>query len=111
MSHGNRQRGPIGRISGLTRIESADIISRVRAAEPVSRAATVESRTPRQRSFAEALERNERGLGRAEPLPSRQHEPRPLPPPAKGREEPLDPPQRPPESFIGLLWWKVKGEP
>jgi hypothetical protein len=111
MSHGHRRRGPIGRISGLTRVESADVISRVRATEPVSRAATIESRTPRQRSFAEALERNERGLGRSEPLPLREPESRPLPPLPRGKEELPEPPERLPESFLGLLWWKVKGPP
>jgi len=109
MSHGNRQRGPIGRISGLTRVESADVISRVRATEPVSRAATIESRTPRQRSFSEALERNERGLGRSEPLPLSEAERRSLPPPVRAREELPTLPERPPDSFLGLLWWKVKG--
>jgi hypothetical protein len=98
MSHGHRHRGPIGRIS------------RVRAAEPVSRAATVESRTPRQRSFSEALERNERGLGRSEPLPLSEAERRPLPPPVRAREELPGLPERLPDTFLGLLWWKVKGQ-
>jgi hypothetical protein len=110
MSHGHRQRGPIGRISGLTRVESADIISRVRAAEPVSRAATVESRAPRQRSFSEALERNERGLSRSEPLPLSEAERRPLPPPMRAKEELPGLPERLPDTFLGLLWWKVKGQ-
>ncbi|HEX8701906.1 MAG TPA: hypothetical protein VF815_23965 [Myxococcaceae bacterium] len=109
MSHGSRQRGPIGRISGLTRVESADIISRVRATEPVSRAATIESRTPRQRSFSDALERNERGLGRSEPLTSSAPAHRPLPPPVRAREELPGLPERLPDTFLGLLWWKVKG--
>jgi hypothetical protein len=108
MGHGNRSRGPVGRIAGLSRVESADVIARVRGPERVSGAAAIESRLPAQRSFAEALERNERGLGRSEPLPSR--EVRPLPPPVRQREEDLlQLPERPPDTFLGLLWWKVKG--
>ncbi|HLL06784.1 MAG TPA: hypothetical protein VK539_39790 [Myxococcaceae bacterium] len=109
MSHGHRQRGPIGRVSGLTRVESADTISRVRAAEPISRAATIESRVPRQRTFSEALERNERGLGRAEPLVPSEAGRRPLPPPVRAREELPGLPERLPDTFLGLLWLKMKG--
>ena len=109
MGHGHRSRSPIGRISGLPRVESADIISRVRSAERISGAAAVESRMPTQRSFAEALERNGRGLVSAEPLPL-PTPPRPLPPPVRQREEEsLELPERLPDSFLGLLWWKVKG--
>jgi hypothetical protein len=108
MSHGRRQREPIGRIAGLSRVESADTISRVRAAEPISRSAAIASRTPTQRSFAEALERNGRGLGRSEPIPVREPV-RPLPPPARMKDDSLEPPEPLPETFLGLLWWKVKG--
>ncbi|MBN1206463.1 MAG: hypothetical protein JXB05_16365 [Myxococcaceae bacterium] len=108
MGHGRRSRGPIGRISGMSRVESADVISRIRGPERISRAAAIESRLPAQRSFAEALERNERGLGRAEPLPS--PELRPLPPPVRQREDDsLALPEPLPDTFLGLLWWKVKG--
>jgi len=106
---GHRQRGPIGRVSGLTRVESADTISRVRATAPVSRAASIQSRVPRERSFSDALERNERGLGRAEPLPLREAERRPLPPPVRAREELPGLPERLPDTFLGLLWMKMKG--
>lgn len=109
MSHGRRQRGPIDRVSGLTRVESADTISRVRATEPVSRAATIQSRTPRERSFSDALERNERGLGRGEPLAPREAERRSLPPPVRAREELPGLPERLPDTFLGLLWLKMKG--
>ena len=107
MGYGNKPRSPVGRISGLNRVESADVISRVRSTERVSGAAAVDTRMPAQRTFAEALERNGRGLVRAEPLP----EPvRPLPPPARWSEEELRKvPERLPDSFVGLLWWKVKG--
>ncbi len=109
MGRGHRSRSPVGRISGLTRVESADIISRVRSAERISGAAAVNARIPTQRSFAEALERNGRGLVRAEPLPSPESS-RPLPPPVRQREEELrELPERLPDSFLGLLWWKVKG--
>jgi hypothetical protein len=99
----------VGRVSGLSRVESADIISRVRSAERVSGAAPIDTRVPQQRSFAEALERNSRGLFSSEPLPSPEPSPRPLPPPARREDEPLELPERLPDSFLGLLWWKVKG--
>ncbi|WP_224240687.1 hypothetical protein [Hyalangium gracile] len=109
MAHGHRARGPVGRIGGLSRVESADVISRVRSAERVSGAAVVDLRVPQQRTFAEALERTSRGLGRSEPLPSPERS-RPLPPPVRQREsDSLAPPERLPDSFLGLLWWKVKG--
>jgi hypothetical protein len=110
MGHGHRSRTPIGRIAGLTRVESADIISRVRSAERVSGAAALESGLPQRRSFAEALERNGRGLVRADPLPLPESQRRPLPPPTRRNEdETLEVPERLPDSFLGLLWWKVKG--
>jgi hypothetical protein len=109
MSHGHKPRGPVGRVSGLNRVESADTISRVRSTERISGAAAISTRMPQQRSFAEALERNGRGVGRSEPLPLPEP-PRPLPPPVRLREdEALEPPERLPDSFLGLLWWKVKG--
>ncbi|WP_224372514.1 hypothetical protein [Hyalangium versicolor] len=110
MSHGHRSRGPVGRISGLPRVESADVIARVRSTERVSGATAVDARMPQQRSFAEALERNSRGLVRSEPLPLPEPQRRPLPPPVRLREDAsLEAPERLPESFLGLLWWKVKG--
>jgi hypothetical protein len=109
MGHGPRSRSPVGRISGLSRVESADVISRVRSAERISGAAAIDSRMPTQRSFAEALERQSQGLFRAEPLPS--PEPlRPLPPPVRrAGDESLELPERLPDTFLGLLWWKMKG--
>lgn len=109
MSHGRTPRGPIGRVSALSRVESADTITRVRATERVSGPVAIESRMP-ARTFAEALERTERGLGRSEPLPAVAPRPRALPSPERRREEDVLAPPRPlPESFLGLLWWKVKG--
>ena len=109
MGHGHRSRGPVGRISGLPRIESAENISRVRSTERVSGATAIGSRMPVQRTFAEALERNGRGLFRSEPLPSPEPH-RPLPPPVRlNEEEARALPERLPDTFIGLLWWKMKG--
>lgn len=110
MGHGHRSRGPVGRVSGLSRVENADVISRVRSAERVSGAAPIATRVPQQRSFAEALDRNGRGLVSSEPLPQPEPERRPLPAPVRRREdESLALPERLPDSFLGLLWWKVKG--
>jgi hypothetical protein len=106
MAYGHKPRDPVGRIAGLPRVESADVISRVRAAERVSGAAAVGSRSP-ERSFAAALERNSRGLVSSEPLPS--PEPRRLlPPPVRREEDDLRVPEPLPDTFLGLLWWKVK---
>jgi hypothetical protein len=107
MAYGYKPREPIGRISGLPRIENAEVISRVRAAERVSGAAAIESRLPPERSFAAALERNGRGLVSSEPLPLPEPR-RPLPPPERREEDALRVPERLPDTFIGLLWWKVK---
>jgi len=106
MGHGYKSRSPVGRISGLSRVESADVIPRVRATERISGAAAIESRMPPERSFAAALERQGRGLVSSEPLPSPEP-PRPLPPPARGEDTP-ELPERLPDTFMGLLWWKVK---
>ncbi|KFE68696.1 hypothetical protein [Hyalangium minutum] len=106
MGYGYKGRSPVGRISGLPRVESADVVSRVRATERVSGAAAIESRMPPERSFAAVLERQGRGLVSSEPLPSSEPE-RPLPPPARGADLP-ELPERIPDSFVGLLWWKMK---
>lgn len=106
MAHGYKGRSPVGRISGLPRVESADVISRVRATERISGAAAIESRMTPERSFASVLERKGQGLVSSEPLPSPEPE-RPLPPPARGADLP-ELPERLPDTFMGLLWWKVK---
>lgn len=105
MAYGYKPREPVGRISGLPRVESADVISRVRAAERVSKVAALDPRLPPERSFAAALERHSQGLVRSEPLPQPR---RPLPPPVRGAEEALRTAEPLPDSFLGLLWWKVK---
>jgi len=106
MTYGYKPRDPVGRIAGLPRVESADVISRVRATERVSRTAAIESRLSQERSFAAALERNGRGLVSSEPLPMPER--RPLPPPVRREEDDLRMPERLPDTFLGLLWWKVK---
>lgn len=111
MSHGHKSRGPIAPVKGLRRIEGADPVPRVSALERVSAPARVDGKDPARRSFSEALERASRGLHSSEPLPS--PPPRPRPPPPARREpdedEPMHPPEPPPDSFLGMLWWKVKG--
>jgi hypothetical protein len=106
MGHGYKGRSPVGRISGLPRVESAEVISRVRATERISGATAIGSRMPPERSFAAALERQGRGLVSSEPLPSPGPQ-RPLPEPARGEDTP-ELPERLPDTFVGMLWWKVK---
>jgi hypothetical protein len=106
MTYGYKPRDPVGRIAGLPRVENADVISRVRATERVTGAAAIESRLPPERTFAAALERKGRGMVSSEPLPS--PEPRPLPPPERREEDDLRMHERLPDTFLGLLWWKVK---
>lgn len=110
MSHGRRSRGPVGRVSGISRAEGADAVLRVRATERVDGAAPVTLRNgAQQRSFAEVMARHAQGLGWSEPLPVPVRS-RPLPPPEKGREdETLMKPEPAPDTFVGLLWWKLKG--
>lgn len=107
MAYGYKPREPIGRISGLPRIESADLISRVRAAERVSGAAAIEPRLPPERSFAAALERKGRGLVSSEPGPLPEPH-RPLPPPERRVEDDFRISEPLPDTFVGLLWWKLK---
>ncbi|AKF86739.1 hypothetical protein SAMN05443572_102147 [Myxococcus fulvus] len=109
MSHSRKPRGPIGRVGGLRRVEGADAILRVRALERVSGPQRVESNDVARRSFSEALERASRGLHSSEPLPTVH---RPSPPPARRtreEDEPMTSPEPPPESFMGILWWKMRG--
>jgi hypothetical protein len=111
MSHGRKSRGPIGPVRGLRRVEGADPILRVHALERVAGPTRVEAKDASRRSFSEALERASRGLHSAEPMPSPPPRPRPpLPAPRDaGEDEPMHPPEPPPDSFLGILWWKVKG--
>ncbi|WP_338864491.1 hypothetical protein [Myxococcus stipitatus] len=111
MSHGRKPRGPIGRVGGLRRIEGADAVLRVRALERVSAPERIEGNDTSRRSFSEALERASRGLHSAEPLPAPPPRRAPAPPARTHEEEDeaMHPPEPPPEGFLGMLWWKVKG--
>ncbi|MCE9667686.1 hypothetical protein LY474_07645 [Myxococcus stipitatus] len=111
MSHGRKPRGPIGRVHGLRRVEGADAVLRVRALERVSGPERVTAADPARRSFADALDRAARGLHGSEPLPS--PTPRgPASPPTARRtgadDESMTPPEPPPDTFLGMLWWKMK---
>ncbi|MCP3098857.1 hypothetical protein LZ198_08215 [Myxococcus sp. K15C18031901] len=110
MSHGRSPRGPIGRVNGLRRVEGADGVLRVSALERVSGPERVEAADPTRRTFAEALDRASRGLHSTEPLPSAP--PRRTSPPTPRRSEDEDesmrPPAPPPDTFLGMLWWKMK---
>jgi len=107
MGHGNR-RGPVGRITGIGRLEGPDVVFRIRAPERISGPARLDVREP-VRSFAQVMERQQRGLGFAEPLPSPFRERPPLPP-APDDGEPLLPPAlpRPRDSFFSLLLAKIQ---
>jgi len=109
MSHGRRSRGPIGGVKGIHRVEGADAVPRVHAPERVSGVSAIEARAGGRRSFSAALERAERGLYSSEPVPGPR---RAVAEPVRrtgDEEEAMQLPKPPPESFIGLLWWKVKG--
>jgi hypothetical protein len=69
MSHGRKPRGPIGGVKGIRRVEGADAVPRIHAPERVSGVAGIDAREGGRRSFNEALERAQRGLYSAEPLP------------------------------------------
>ncbi len=111
MSHGRKSRGPIGGVKGIRRVEGADAVPRIHAPERVSGVSAIDTREGGRRSFSEALERAERGLHSAEPLPLTPAR-RQVALPVRREEdekEAMRLPEPPPESFIGLLWWKVKG--
>ncbi|MBU8897971.1 hypothetical protein DRW03_32635 [Corallococcus sp. H22C18031201] len=109
MSHGRRTRGPVDRVSGISRAEGADGVLRVRATERVDSAAPVTQRNGVRRSFAEVMERQARGLHGTEPLPSPARGP-PLPAPIRGREDEVLMRVEPsPASWVRWVWWKLKG--
>jgi len=111
MSYGRRSRGPIDGVKGIHRVEGADAVPRVRAPERVSGVSAIEAREGGRRSFSAALERAERGLYSSEPVPGPGAR-RSVAEPVRrtgDEEEAMRLPESPPESFIGLLWWKVKG--
>ena len=103
-----RPRGPIGRVTGIQRVEGMDVSLRINALERVSGTDAIEARPPPERSFSSVLERYERGMSRSEPVPMPVQR-RPLPPAGRDDEEPLQTPEPLPDTFLGLLWWKVKG--
>lgn len=107
MKHGRRGRGPIHGVSRVSRAEGADVILRVRALERIGDTTPVAPRPAPQRSFSQVLERHERGLHRAEPLPAPTRS-RPLPAP-EPEEEPPQALAPVPDTFLGLLWLKLKG--
>ncbi|NBD08153.1 hypothetical protein [Corallococcus silvisoli] len=108
MGHGRGPRGPIGRVTGISRAEGANVILRVRALQGVEGAAPVSARNTPQRSFAEVMERHAQGLNSAEPLPS-PVAPKPLPPPVRGHEDAeLMTTEPAPDTFVGLMWSKLK---
>ncbi|MFB1481127.1 hypothetical protein [Corallococcus sp. RDP092CA] len=95
-------------MTGISRAEGANVILRIRALQSVEGAAPVAARAAPQRSFAEVMERHARGLHSSEPLPF-PVEPKPLPPPARGREdEELMTAEPAPDTFVGLMWSKLK---
>jgi hypothetical protein len=106
--YGRRPRGPIGRVTGIQRVEGLDASMRINALERVSGTEAIEARPPPERSFSLVLERYERGMSRSEPVPMPVQR-RPLPSEPREDDEPLHAPEPLPDTFLGLLWWKVKG--
>jgi hypothetical protein len=108
MSRGRAPRGPVGRVTGISRAEGTHVILRVRALQGVEAAAPVAGRNEPRRSFADVLDRQARGLNTAEPLPL-PTPPRPLPPPVRAHEdEDLMRAEPAPDTFVGLMWSKLK---
>ncbi|NNC19626.1 hypothetical protein HRD49_29335 [Corallococcus exiguus] len=108
MSRERGPRGPIGRVTGISRAEGASVILRIRALQSVEGAAPVAERNAPQRSFAEVMERQAQGLNTSEPLPF-PVAPKPLPPPVRGHEdEELMTAKPAPDTFVGLMWSKLK---
>jgi len=107
MGHGRKPRGPVGRIAGVGPVEGPDVILRVRALESISGPARVDAR-PFERTFAEVLDRHQRGVPSSEPAPPMER-PRPLPSALAEDGEPFLPPDPPPrDSFLERLWLKLK---
>jgi hypothetical protein len=98
----------VGRITGIGRVDGPEVVFRIRAPERISGPTRLDVREP-TRSFAEVMERQQRGLGFAEPLPTPFRDRPPLPP-APDDGEPLLPPALPParESFFSLLMLKLQ---
>lgn len=108
MSRARGPRGPIGRVTGISRAEGANVILRIRALQGVEAAAPVAERNAPRRSFAEVMERHAQGLNSAEPLPF-PVAPKPLPPPVRGHEDAEAMTAEPaPDTFVGLMWSKLK---
>ena len=108
MSRARGPRGPIGRVTGISRAEGANVILRIRALQGVEAAAPVAERNAPRRSFAEVMERHAQGLNSAEPLPF-PVTPKPLPPPMRGHEDEEAMTAEPaPDTFVGLMWSKLK---
>ncbi|MFP2897018.1 hypothetical protein [Corallococcus sp. 4LFB] len=108
MSRGRGPKGPIGRVTSISRAEGASVILRIRALQGVEGAAPVTDRNTPRRSFSEVMERHAQGLNSSEPLPF-PVAPRPLPPPVRGHEdEELMTAEPAPDTFVGLMWSKLK---
>lgn len=104
MRNGHRTRGPVGRISGVGPVDGPNNILRIRSLERVSGPTRFE-RPADGRTFAEVLERRQRGLGSSEPLPSPMRERPPLPPSPDDGEPLLPADTAPPRSsFLDRLW-------
>ena len=108
MSQGRGPKGPIGRVTGISRAEGASVVMRVRALQRVEGAAAISANSTPRRSFAEVMERHAQGLNWSEPLPL-PVAPRALPPPVRGYEDAeLMTAEPAPDTFVGLMWSKLK---
>lgn len=115
MGHGRGRRGRIGGVKRVSRTRGLNAVKRVRRVERLAALAPVEhggraqrSFAERQRLLAEALDRQDTvwsGM-EARPPPTQRALARP-PPPAEDEED-LREPEPLPDSFLGLLWWKLR---
>ncbi|RYZ40494.1 MAG: hypothetical protein EOO71_15835 [Myxococcaceae bacterium] len=96
-------------MTGISRAEGASVVLRIRALQRVESTAAISSSTTPRRSFAEVMERHAQGLTWSEPLPL-PVAPRALPPPVRGHEDAeLMRAEPAPDTFVGLMWSKLKG--
>ena len=116
MGYGRGRRGRIGRVRRVARAHGADAVQRVRRVERLAGLMPVQQGGRAQRSFAERQRLLAEALDRQDTVWSGM-EVRPASPPrstartsaaAPEEDEDMREPEPLPDSFLGLLWWKLR---